>query len=309
MRILFLGSGAIALPALEWLIATPKHELVGVITQPDKPAGRRMELTPPMTKVLALAAGLRVQQPERIKLAAEDIAAFDADVFVVFAYGQILPKVVLEAPKVAIINLHTSLLPRHRGAAPIQAAIREGDAESGITVMHVSAGLDSGDIILAERTPLAANETGGSLHDRLADLAPAVLERALDQLAAGTATRTPQDPSLVTHIGKLTREHGRIDWAQSAAVIERTIRAYNPWPASHTVLPDGAMLKVHAAEIVPHSAGCPTPGTVISIDDGLLIACADGMIRLREVQREGGKRLPATDFLRGHPQPVGGVLT
>ncbi len=310
MRIVFIGTGDIGIPSLEWLIATPKHELVGVVCQPDKPVGRKLVLTPPQVKVRALAAGIPVIQPERLRRAVEELKAFNADLAVVIAYGQILSRAVLDTPRHGCINVHTSLLPKYRGAAPIQAAIRAGDAETGITIMHVDEALDAGDIILAERVPITPDETGGSLHDKLALLAPAVLERALDLLAAGTAPRTPQDHSQATHIGKLTREHGHLDWTRSATEIERTVRAYTPWPGTFAKLPDGGTLKVHAAKLIPHGEACPVGGTVIASDPkhGLIVACGEGLLELTEVQGEGSKRMPARDYLRGHPLKLGSRL-
>lgn len=302
MRILFLGTGDIGLPSLDWLLSTPKHEVVGVITQPDKPVGRKLVLTPPETKVRALAAGVPVFQPERLRKAVDEVKAFTADIAVVIAYGQILSKAVLEVPRLGCINVHTSLLPKYRGAAPIQAAIKAGDAETGVTIMFMDEGLDTGDIVLMERLPIAANETGGSLHDRLALAAPAALERALDLISTGNVMRTPQDNALATHVGKLTREHGAIDWNLSAAEIERTIRAFTPWPGTFTRLPDGSPLKVHGARVVPGAEACPAGGTIVSGDPrrGLIVACGEGLLEITEVQAEGRKRLPAADFLRGH---------
>ena len=307
MRVLFLGTGEIGLPCLDWLLSTPKHQVVGVITQPDKPVGRKLVLTPPETKVRALAAGVPVIQPERLRKAVDQVQAFNADVGVVFAYGQILSKAVLDAPRLGCINVHTSLLPKYRGAAPIQAAIRAGDAETGVTLMYVDEGLDCGDILLTEHMAIAPDETGGSLHDRLALAAPAALEKALDLLAAGTAPRIPQDPALVSHIGKLSREDGGIRWNQSAVEIERLVRAYTPWPGTFTHLPDGATLKVHATRVVPQAEACPAEGTVVCADPrrGLIVACGQGLLELTEVQAEGRKRMSAGEFLRGHPLPEG----
>lgn len=303
MRLLFIGTGDIGLPSLEWLIATTRHELVGVVTQPDKPAGRRLVLTPPQVKVRALAAGLPVLQPPKIRHAVEELRAFDADAAIVAAYGQLLSPEVLRVPRLGCLNLHASLLPRHRGASPIQAVIREGDAETGMTVMYMDEGLDTGDILLMERTPVLADDTGGRLHDRLAALAPVALERALDLLAAGTAPRVPQDPALATHCGKLRREDGRLDWSRPAVELERLVRAYDPWPGTFTRLANGAALKVHRASVTPVSGATAAPGDVLAADAkaGLIVQCGDGWLRLEEVQAEGGRRLPAAEFLRGHP--------
>lgn len=303
MRLLFIGTGDIGLPSLEWLIATAKHELVGVVTQPDKPAGRRLVLTPPQVKVRALAAGLPVLQPPKIRLAVEELRAFGADAAIVAAYGQLLLPEVLRVPRLGCLNLHASLLPRHRGASPIQAAIREGDAETGMTVMYMDEGLDTGDILLMERTPVLADDTGGRLHDRLAALAPVALERALDLLETGTAPRLPQDSALATHCGKLRREDGRLDWTRSAPELERLVRAYDPWPGTFTRLANGAVLKIHRVSVAPVSGATAAAGDVLAVDAkaGLIVQCGDGCLRLEEVQAEGGRRLPAADFLRGHP--------
>ena len=306
MRILFIGTGDIGLPSLEWLLSTPKHEVVGVVTQPDKPAGRKLVLTPPEVKLRALAAGLTVLQPPKIRHIVDELKAFEADVAVVVAYGQILPCSVLDVPRLACLNIHASLLPKHRGASPIQAAIREGDVETGVTIMFMDEGLDTGDILLMDVMPILPTDTGGVLHDKLALAAPASLERALDLIASGNPPRTPQDNSLSTHCGKLKREDGRLDWTRSATELERLIRAYNPWPGTSCLLPDGKPLKVHRATLLEGDA-CPTAGTIISADPkaGLIVSCGSGLLKLDEVQAEGGKRLPAADFLRGHPQEVG----
>lgn len=310
MRILFIGTGDIGLPALEWLLGSSKHEVVGVITQPDKPAGRKLVLTPPEVKVRALAAGLPVLQPPRIRHIVDELKAFQADVAIVVAYGQILSRDVLNAPRIACLNIHASLLPKYRGASPIQAAIREGEAETGVTIMFMDEGLDTGDVLLMDAMPILATDTGGVLHDKLALAAPASLERALDLLAAGNPPRTPQDNTLATHCGKLKREDGRLDWKRGATELERLIRAYNPWPGTSCTLPNDKSLKVHRACVVDGAEACPAPGTVVSADakNGLIISCGQGLLRLDEVQAEGGKRLPATDFLRGHALEVGALL-
>jgi len=309
MRILFIGTGDIGLPSLEWLLGTTKHEVIGVITQPDKPAGRKLVLTPPEVKVRALAAGLTVLQPPKIRHIVDELKAFEADVAVVVAYGQILPKSVLEVPRLACLNIHASLLPKHRGASPIQAAIREGDSETGVTIMFMDEGLDTGDILLMDAMPILPSDTGGTLHDKLALAAPASLEKALDLIAAGNPPRTPQDNAVSTHCGKLKREDGRLDWTRSATELERLIRAYNPWPGTSCVLPDRKPLKVHRATIIEGDA-CPSAGTIISADPkaGLIVSCGSGLLKLEEVQAEGGKRLPAADFLRGHALEAGTKL-
>ena len=312
MRILFIGTGDIGLPSLEWLIYTPKHQVVGVVTQPDKPAGRKLVLTPPLVKVRAEAAGIPVIQPLKIRQAVEELRAFNADVAVVVAYGQILSRAVLDVPKLACLNIHASLLPQYRGASPIQAAIRAGDTETGVTIMHMDEGLDTGDILLMDRVSIDPTDTGGSLHDKLALAAPASLEEALDLIASGPAPRKPQENAFSSHCGKLKREDGRLDWSRSATELELLIRAYNPWPGTFTLLPGEkpAPLKVHRARVIPDAEACPAPGTLVSTDPktGLIVACGQGLLSLEEVQAEGGKRLPAADFLRGRPVEAGLML-
>ena len=305
MRVLYIGTGEIGLPALRWLIESP-HELVGVVTQPDKPVGRAQIIQAPPIKAAVAAFDIPVLQPERIRRepeAAEQIRALRPDVIVVMAYGQILPRAVLEIPRVACLNLHASLLPRHRGAAPIQAAISAGDQEIGITVMYMDEGLDTGDIVLQASIPIAPEETGGSLHDRLAEIASVALADALDQLGAGTAPRVPQDASRATYAPKLEREDGAIDWTQSAEAIERKIRAFDPWPGAFTLVRDDTgrerKLKIFSAAVSDAPAGAA--GEIRAIDSALVIGARDRALRLREVQLEGKKRLDAAQFLRGHP--------
>ncbi len=309
MRVLFIGTGDIGLPSLEWLFNTTKHEVVGVVTQPDKPVGRKQVLTPPQIKLRALAAGIQVIQPPKIRHAVEELKAFNADVAIVVAYGQILSRAVLDVPKFGCLNIHASLLPRHRGAAPIQAAIRDGDAETGVTIMFMDEGLDTGDILLMQRLPIAADDTGGSLHDKLAQQAPAALEVALDLLATGHPPREKQDDSKVTHVRKLTRQDGRIDWNRSAVELDRLIRAFTPWPGTFCMLKD-AQMKIHRAQSIAHADVCPSPGTIVSADtNGIIVSCGGGLLNLLEIQIEGGRRLSAADFLRGHSLQTGDMLS
>ncbi|MDB6005449.1 MAG: Methionyl-tRNA formyltransferase [Prosthecobacter sp.] len=308
MRILFIGTGDIGLPSLDWLLSTSKHTVVGVVTQPDKPVGRKQVLTPPQIKVRALAAGITVLQPLKIRHAVEELKAFHADVFIVVAYGQILSRAVLDVSPLGCLNVHTSLLPRHRGAAPIQAAIRDGDTETGVTIMFMDEGLDTGDILLMHRLAIACDETGGSLHDKLAQQAPAALEEALDLLALGNPPREKQDESKVTHVRKLTRQDGRLDWTRPAIELDRLIRAFTPWPATSCMLKD-AQMKIHRAQPRASADVCPAPGTIVSATaDGILVSCGSGLLNLREVQIEGGRRLSAAEFLCGHPLHAGDVL-
>src|SRR5262249_36032017 len=247
MRIVFIGTGEIGVPALQALLKS-EHEVVGVVTQPDKPVGRAQLVEPPAIKKAVAATKIPVLQPARIKdrQAIEKIRVLKPDVIVVMAYGQILPRDVLEIPKSAGLNLHASLLPRWRGAAPIQAAIAAGDRKTGITVMYVDEGLDTGDILLLRSIDILPADTGGSLHDRLAKIAPEPLLESLELLAKGRAPRTPQDNRFATYAPKLKREDGKIDWSGPADVIERKIRAFNPWPGAFTLVTDksGRQLRV-----------------------------------------------------------------
>lgn len=312
MRAIFMGTGEIGVPALTWLLDSPDWDVVAVVTQPDKPVGRKQELHAPATKQLALQRGVPVLQPLKMRApeAVAEIVALQADVIVVMAYGQILPKSVLDAARLACLNLHASLLPRWRGAAPIQAAIEAGDAATGITVMYMAEGLDTGDILLMHETPITASDTGGILHDRLAGIAAAALAEALPLVAAGRAPRTPQDEARANYAPKLSRENGLIDWHATPAQIDLRIRAMNPWPAAHTFLPTPAgprQLKIFACS--PQDGGSATPGEVQRADgQGLLVSAQGGAVLLTEIQLEGKRRMPAGEFLRGHPIAPGTIL-
>ncbi|HMF81021.1 MAG TPA: methionyl-tRNA formyltransferase [Candidatus Acidoferrum sp.] len=310
MQIVFIGTGEIGVPTLEALLKS-EHDVIGVVTQPDKPAGREQRIEPPpIKKVIASGAPnaspartgralpLPILQPLRIKdqQAIEDIGVLKPDVIVVMAYGQILPRDVLEIPKIACLNLHASLLPRWRGAAPIQAAIAAGDPETGITVMYMDEGLDTGDILLQRRIDIRSNDTGGSLHERLAQIAPDALLHSLRLFVEGSAPRIPQDNSLATYAPKLKREDGRIDWSEPAQIIERKIRAFNPWPGAFTKF-DGPNLKIFSASIVDLSG---KPGEIMGRGKEFIIAAGGRALSLGEVQLEGKRRMSATEFLRGH---------
>jgi methionyl-tRNA formyltransferase len=310
MQILFIGTGEIGLPTLRMLHDRRDHELIGVVTQPDKPAGRDQKLTPsPIKKAsqqLSVAGAtseckleLPVLQPTKIKSgeSIDAIRKLKPDLIVVMAYGQILPREVLEIPTIACLNLHASLLPRWRGAAPIQAAIAAGDRETGITVMYMDEGLDTGDILLQRKIEIAPDETGTSLHDKVAQIAPEALAEAILLLEKGKAPRLPQENELATYAPKLEREHGRIDWTQSAAVIERKIRAFDPWPGAFMEI-DHRKLKIFGAKIV---AGRGKTGEISRNENELIVAAGEGALSLGEVQLEGKRRMSAAEFLRGHP--------
>ncbi len=309
----FLGTGEIAVPTLRHLAAAgPRPSMV--VTQPDRPVGRHQVPTPPAVKAAALDLGIPVFQPEsmRDEAACERVAGERPDVAVVMAYGQWLPKRLLAIPRIACINLHASLLPRHRGAACIQAAIDAGDAETGMTVMHVAPKLDTGDLILSRSIPIGPDDTAGSLHDRLAELAPGALAEALEGLAAGTAPRMPQDEEMATHIGKLGRDDGRIDWTWPAERLGRRIRAFDPWPGTFTTFaaPGGAEKRlklfppvrvVSGADTPDESARRPAePGALLRVEDGgLIVACGQGALHFETVQPDGSRRMSGGEFARG----------
>ena len=312
MRIVFIGTGEIGVPVLRSLLNSAEHQLIGVVTQPDKPAGRELRIAAPPIKAAMAGCAVPIFQPARIKQeeAAAQIRALAPDVIVVMAYGQILPRSVLQVPRLACLNLHASLLPWHRGAAPIQAAILAGDRESGITVIYMDEGLDTGDILLQSHLEIAADETGGSLHDRLSQIAPAALDEALTHLHQGNASRVPQDSSIATYAPKLEREDGRIDWSEAAALIERKIRAFDPWPGAFALIRDAVgrerKLKIFSATVVP--AAQSAPGEIVRSDGSIVIVAKDGALSLGEVQLEGKRRMNAAEFLRGYPGSCQTVL-
>jgi methionyl-tRNA formyltransferase len=296
MRIVFIGAGEIGVPTLQALLKS-EHEIVGALTQPDKPVGRAQQVEPSPIKRALTESKVPILQPARVKdrQAIEGIRALQPDAIVVMAYGQILPRSVLDVPRIACLNLHASLLPRWRGAAPIQAAIAAGDSETGITVMYMVEGLDTGDILLQRRIDISPTDTGGALHDRLAQVAPDALHEALQMLAKDTAPRIPQRNALATYAPKLTRDDGKIDWSEPAEVIERKIRAFNPWPGAFMTI-DGRNVKISSAAIV-ELAG--KPGEFLRSEKNLVIAAGKGALSLGEVQLEGKRRMSAAEFLRG----------
>ncbi len=300
MRVVFIGAGEIGVPTLRALLKS-EHEVVGVVTQPDKPVGRAQLVEPPPIKRALAAAKMPILQPARIKdpQAIEEIRALVPDAIVVMAYGQILPRDVLEIPKIACLNLHASLLPRWRGAAPIQAAIAAGHRETGITVMYMDEGLDTGDILVQRTIDILPADTGGSLHDRLAHIAPEALLESLRMLEKRSAPRIPQDNALATLAPKLSREHGRIDWSEPAELIERKIRAFNPWPgAVMRISTNGTRnLKIFSATIIAFEG---KPGEILKRQNALIVAAGEGALSLREVQLEGKRRMSGSEFLRGH---------
>lgn len=297
MRLIFAGTPDFAASALLALIRAG-HEVALVLTQPDRRAGRGMQYQPSAVKTLALQHGLRVIQFPSLKPSEThaQLRAFAADVMVVAAYGLILPAPVLEIPRLGCLNIHASLLPRWRGAAPIQRALLAGDAETGITIMQMDTGLDTGAMLLRKGIAIAANDTAQTLHDKLATLGAAAIVEALELLQQNRLLPEAQDHTLATYAAKLSKDEARINWNQAAAQIERAVRAYNPAPGAFTSR-NGETLKVWAAEAA-HGEGAP--GTVLAADnDGIVIASAHGALRLTELQRAGAKRLTVAQFLAG----------
>ncbi len=296
LRLAFMGAPDFALPSLRAL-AEAGHEIAAVYAQPPRPAGRGQKERPCPVHALALTRGWPARTPASLKEPAEQaaFAALDLDVAVVVAYGLMLPPAVLAAPRLGCVNVHASLLPRWRGAAPIQRAILAGDAETGVTIMAVDQGLDTGPLLLAEAVPIAAAETAETLHDRLATLGAGLIVTALEGLAAGRLQARPQPEDAGTYAAKLTRGEGRLDWRRPAAELERAVRAFTPWPGAEFET-EGVHIKVLAAEVV---TGDPSaaPGTVL--DAQLTVACGTGALRLLKVQRAGKAALDAEAFLRG----------
>lgn len=301
MRIVFMGTPDFAVPSLERLIADG-HELAAVYTQPDKPKNRGMKLTPPPVKQVALAHGIPVLQPEKLREAQvlETLASFQPELIVVAAYGKILPKALIDLPAKGCINVHSSLLPKYRGAAPINWAVINGESETGVTIMEIAEALDAGDMLSQASTPIDPNESVEQLHDRLAQMGAQLLSETVAQIAAGTVRRTAQDESQATYAPMLSRALSPIDWSKSAHEIHNQIRGLTPWPATTTELA-GAQFKVYAAEETGECTSKPA-GTPISTDKrGICVACGDGnVLRILELQAPGKKRMKAPDYLRGH---------
>ncbi len=304
MRVIFAGTPPFAAAALNAL-ADAGHDIVLVLTQPDRPAGRGMKLTPSAVKQAALARGLRVYQPTSLKAAEAqaELAAAEADVMVVAAYGLILPQAVLDLPRFGCLNIHASLLPRWRGAAPIQRAILAGDSETGITIMQMDAGLDTGAMLTKTQVPIGDTDTAASLHDALAAAGAAAIVAALANYPSLVPEK--QDESQASYAAKLTKDEARLDWNQPAVALARAVRAYNPAPGAWTLL-DGAPLKIWVAQAV---AGAGAPGAVLRAEaDRLVVACGEGALALQEVQPAGSKRMSAAAFVAGRPLAPGARL-
>jgi methionyl-tRNA formyltransferase len=301
VRVIFAGTPPFAAAALDALAAA-RHDIVLVLTQPDRPAGRGMKLTPSAVKQAALMRGLPIFQPTSLKTpeAQAELAAANADVMVVAAYGLILPQAVLDLPRFGCLNIHASLLPRWRGAAPIQRAILAGDTETGITIMQMDAGLDTGAMLLKTPVPILETDTAASLHDTLAAAGAAAIVAALANYPA--LVPQVQDDALATYAAKLSKDEARLDWHRPADALARAVRAYNPAPGAWTLL-DGASLKIWAAQAVADSG---EPGEILHADaDQLVVACGSGALALHEVQPAGSRRMSAAAFLAGRPLSPG----
>ena len=322
MRIVFMGTPDFSVPALKALVEAG-HQVIAVVTQADKPKGRGKEVQMTPVKIQAMEYGIPVYQPAKVREASfvEVLKGLEADVYVVIAFGQILPKAVLELPKYGCINIHASLLPKYRGAAPIQWCVIDGERETGITTMMMDVGLDTGDMLEKAVIPIEEKETGGSLHDKLSMAGGELILSTLKKLEEGTLVRTPQTDEGTCYAKMLTKSLGDIDWNQDAVSIERLIRGLNPWPSAYTMW-NGKTIKIWAADVIAgreaaeflSESGVPAetgtaPGTVVCSDKrGLVVCTGGGLLSIRELQMEGKKRMDTPAFLRGYPIPAGDVF-
>ena len=300
MRVIFMGTPDFAVGTLEEIIRAG-HEVVLVVTQPDKPKGRGNAMQFPPVKECALAHDIEVFQPKRIRDDAnvEYLKKYDADIIIVAAFGQILPKSILDMPRYGCVNVHESLLPKYRGAAPIQWAVINGDAITGVTTMRMDVGLDTGDMIAKREVRIAEDETGGSLFDKLAEVGAKLCVETMDMLEKGTATFTPQNNEMSTHTSMITKELGNIDWKKPAVELERLVRGLNPWPSAYTHL-NNKTFKIWKAKVIPEDSEYQ-PGCIVRADKhDLIVQTGEGQLALLEVQLEGKKRMEADAFLRGN---------
>ncbi|HYD50000.1 MAG TPA: methionyl-tRNA formyltransferase, partial [Terriglobales bacterium] len=307
LRLVFFGTPQFAVPSLQALLAS--HQVVGVVCQPDRPAGRGQHLTPPPVKEVATAAAIPIFQPEKLRQPAviEQLQQWAPEAIIVVAYGKILPRAILDLPRLGCINVHASLLPKYRGAAPIQWAIYHGEPTTGVTIMHINERMDAGDMLLQRSTAIGSQETYGELQQHLATIGAQALIETIDGLIAGKITPTAQDEAQATYAPLVTKENGRIDWNASAVQIERMIRAFQPWPSAYTGL-DGKRLQIHRAEVAAADAAGAAAGTVIAVDEAIAIACGEGVLRAHELQLEGRRRLPAAEIARAGVLRVGSRL-
>lgn len=304
LRIVFMGTAELSCASLRALLGSTDFQVVGVVTQPDRPKGRELKLRPSPVKELALNAKLPVLQPERAcdEIFIEQLKSLNADLIVVAAYGQILPKIILDMPRFGCINVHTSLLPKYRGAAPIQWAVLNDELETGVTIMKMDAGLDTGDIVTQDKTAIHAQDNSETLHDRLADLGAQLLARTIPDYVAGRAIPRPQPGEGVSYAPKIKKSDGRIDWTQPPRAVWNRVRAMVPWPGAFSSLGGDAqpyLLKIWEAEVAEDSG---PPAEILRADKtGIVVGCGQGALRILVLQREGGRRLSAREFLAGHP--------
>ncbi len=304
LRIIFMGTAELACPSLAALCREPAFEVVAVVTQPDRPKGRSLQLAFSPVKELALRENLPVLQPERARNDAfiEQLRPLTPDLMVVAAYGQILPQSLLDLPRHGCLNVHASLLPKYRGAAPIQWAIIEAESHTGVTIMKMDAGLDTGPMLTRDSTPIQTEDTAQTLHDRLARMGAELLVQTIPDYVKGKIVPQPQPAEGVSYAKKITREDGRIDWTLSARAIENRVRAFTPWPGTFTFQPaelKAVLLKIWSVQVETEGSGAP--GQVLGADqNGIVVACGNQALRILELQREGGRRLSARDFLTGH---------
>ena len=308
---IFMGTAELACASLLALTREADFKVVVVVTQPDRPKGRDLKLRPSPVKELAERENLPVLQPERARNESfiQELRALQPDLIVVAAYGQILPKAILELPRFGCVNVHASLLPKYRGAAPIQWAILNGEPETGVTIMKMDAGLDTGDMLRQQSTPINAEDNSQILHDRLASLGAELLIPTLRDYIAGGVTPLPQPAEGASYARKITKEDGRLDWTQPARTLWNRIRAFTPWPGAFTFVPaqpQPQLLKIWQAEIAEHSG---QPGEILQADKtGVIVACGEQSLRITQLQREGGRRLTAPEFISGHPLKLGDKL-
>lgn len=305
MKIIFAGTPTFAAKSLETILVGHQHNVVAVLTQPDRPAGRGLQLTLSPVKQMAIQHGITVLQPQTLKTTEtqNQLAGYQADVIVVAAYGLILPQAVLRLPRYGCLNIHASLLPRWRGAAPIQRAILAGDEITGITIMQMDEGLDTGNMLLKQTCPIVATETTQSLLEKLTELGAESILEALQELPKGTLSSVPQDPERATYAPKLTKSEAKLNWTQSAIQLERAVRGYNPFPVAYAKIHD-TPIKIWQAAV--HNDAYSEPGMVVKVDrQGILVACGQGSLSLEVMQRPNGKALPSHQFLQGFPIKAG----
>ncbi|MGP8202068.1 MAG: methionyl-tRNA formyltransferase [Limisphaerales bacterium] len=312
LRIVFMGTSELACASLKALLASPEFEMSGVVTQPDRPKGRNLKLQPSPVKTIAIGAGLPVFQPASARQPdfLAELAALRPDMLVVAAYGQILPQSMLDLPRFGGVNVHASLLPKYRGAAPIQWAILNADAETGVTIMKIAAALDTGDVLSQRSIPILPEDNSATLHDRLSVLGAALLVPTILDYSRGGITPQPQAEAAASYARKITKEDGRMDWRKPAPTLWNQVRAFIPWPCAFTWLNEGSarrLLKIIRATVEDNHHG--PPGEILQADKtGLVVACGQGALRINELQLEGGRKMTAAELLAGHSLRPGGTI-